>query len=305
MPAGAAMEIGFVGLGRMGKNMVTRLLRGGHRVVAWDPNASAVAEVAGAGAVAASGLGDVIAQLRDRPRAVWVMVPSGQPTEQVIHDLGQGLDRGDIVVDGGNSHYKESVRRGALLRERGVTFVDSGTSGGIWGLENGYCLMVGGDEAACKRLEPAFLTLAPPGGYARVGASGAGHFVKMIHNGIEYGLMEAYAEGFEILSASDYRLDLPRIASIWRYGSVVRSWLLDLAADALQEDPRLDHVKDYVDDSGEGRWTVVESVERAVPAPVLTLALQARFRSRQSSSFAGKMLAALRHKFGGHAVKTT
>jgi 6-phosphogluconate dehydrogenase len=305
MPAGAAMEIGFVGLGRMGKNMVTRLLRGGHRVVAWDPNAASVAEVAGAGAVAASGLGDVIAQLRDRPRAVWVMVPSGQPTEQVIHDLGQGLGRGDIVVDGGNSHYKESVRRGALLSERGVTFVDSGTSGGIWGLDNGYCLMVGGDEAACKRLEPVFLTLAPPGGYARVGASGAGHFVKMIHNGIEYGLMEAYAEGFEILSASDYRLDLPRIASIWRYGSVVRSWLLDLAADALQEDPRLDHVKDYVDDSGEGRWTVVESVERAVPAPVLTLALQARFRSRQSSSFAGKMLAALRHKFGGHAVKTT
>ncbi|HTM01166.1 MAG TPA: decarboxylating 6-phosphogluconate dehydrogenase [Candidatus Omnitrophota bacterium] len=305
MPAGAAMEIGFVGLGRMGKNMVVRLLRGGHRVVAWDPNAASVAEVAGAGAVAASGLGDVIAQLRDRPRAIWVMVPSGQPTEQVIRDLGAGLDRGDIVVDGGNSHYKESVRRGALLRERGVTFVDSGTSGGIWGLENGYCLMVGGDEAACKRLEPVFLTLAPAGGYARVGESGAGHFVKMIHNGIEYGLMEAYAEGFEILSASDYRLDLPRIASIWRYGSVVRSWLLDLAADALQEDPRLDHVKDYVDDSGEGRWTVVESVERAVPAPVLTLALQARFRSRQSSSFAGKMLAALRHKFGGHAVKTT
>ena len=305
MPAGAAMEIGFVGLGRMGKNMVVRLLRGGHRVVACDPNAASVAEVAGAGAVAASGLGDVIAQLRDRPRAVWVMVPSGQPTEQVIHDLGQGLDRGDIVVDGGNSHYKESVRRGALLSGRGVTFVDSGTSGGIWGLENGYCLMVGGDEAACKRLEPIFLTLAPPGGYARVGASGAGHFVKMIHNGIEYGLMEAYAEGFEILSASDYGLDLPRIASIWRYGSVVRSWLLDLAADALQEDPKLDHVKDYVDDSGEGRWTVVESVERAVPAPVLTLALQARFRSRQSSSFAGKMLAALRHKFGGHAVKTT
>jgi 6-phosphogluconate dehydrogenase len=305
MAAGAAMEIGFVGLGRMGKNMVLRLLRGGHRVVAWDPNAASVAEVAGAGAVGASGMGDLIAQLRDRPRAVWVMVPSGDPTEQVIQDLGQALDRGDIVVDGGNSHYKESVRRGALLRERGVTFVDSGTSGGIWGLENGYCLMVGGEEAACKRLEPVFLTLAPPDGYARMGESGAGHFVKMIHNGIEYGLMEAYAEGFEILAASDYRLDLARIASLWRNGSVVRSWLLDLAADALREDPKLDHVKDYVEDSGEGRWTVVESVERAVPAPVLTLALQARFRSRQSASFAGKMLAALRHKFGGHAVKTT
>ncbi|HYJ34283.1 MAG TPA: decarboxylating 6-phosphogluconate dehydrogenase [Candidatus Binatia bacterium] len=305
MAAGAAMEIGFVGLGRMGKNMVLRLLRGGHRVVAWDPNAASVAEVAGAGAVGASGMGDLIAQLRDRPRAVWVMVPSGDPTEQVIRDLGQALDRGDIVVDGGNSHYKESVRRGALLRERGVTFVDSGTSGGIWGLENGYCLMVGGEEAACKRLEPVFLTLAPPDGYARMGENGSGHFVKMIHNGIEYGLMEAYAEGFEILSASDYRLDLARIASLWRNGSVVRSWLLDLAADALREDPKLDHVKDYVEDSGEGRWTVVESVERAVPAPVLTLALQARFRSRQSASFAGKMLAALRHKFGGHAVKTT
>ena len=299
------MEIGFVGLGRMGKNMVLRLLRGGHRVVAWDPNAASVAEVAGAGAVGASGMGDLIAQLRDRPRAVWVMVPSGDPTEQVIRELGQALDRGDIVVDGGNSHYKESVRRGALLRERGVTFVDSGTSGGIWGLENGYCLMVGGEEAACKRLEPVFLTLAPPDGYARMGENGSGHFVKMIHNGIEYGLMEAYAEGFEILSASDYRLDLARIASLWRNGSVVRSWLLDLAADALREDPKLDHVKDYVEDSGEGRWTVVESVERAVPAPVLTLALQARFRSRQSASFAGKMLAALRHKFGGHAVKTT
>ena len=299
------MEIGFIGLGRMGGNMVQRLLRGGHRVVAWDPNAASVAEVAGAGAVAASSLGDVVARLGDRPRAIWSMVPSGNPTEQVIRDLGAAMERGDIVVDGGNSHYKESVRRGGLLRERGVSFIDSGTSGGIWGLENGYCLMVGGDAAACTRLEPVFTTLAPPNGYLRVGEVGAGHFVKMIHNGIEYGLMEAYAEGFEILSASDYKLDLARIASLWRNGSVVRSWLLDLAADALQEDPQLQHVKDYVDDSGEGRWTVVESVERAVPAPVLTLALQARFRSRQSASFAGKMLAALRHKFGGHAVKTT
>jgi len=299
------MEIGFIGLGRMGGNMVQRLLRGGHRVVAWDPNAASVAEVAGAGAVAASSLGDVVARLGDRPRAIWSMVPSGNPTEQVVRDLGAAMERGDIVVDGGNSHYKESVRRGGLLRERGVSFIDSGTSGGIWGLENGYCLMVGGDAAACTRLEPVFTTLAPPNGYLRVGEVGAGHFVKMIHNGIEYGLMEAYAEGFEILSASDYKLDLARIASLWRNGSVVRSWLLDLAADALQEDPQLQHVKDYVDDSGEGRWTVVESVERAVPAPVLTLALQARFRSRQSASFAGKMLAALRHKFGGHAVKTT
>jgi 6-phosphogluconate dehydrogenase len=299
------MEIGFVGLGRMGKNMVLRLLRGGHRVVAWDPNAASVAEVAGAGAVAATGIGDVIAKLGERPRAIWAMVPSGNPTEQVIRDLGGSLERDDIVVDGGNSHYKESVRRAALLRDRGVRFIDSGTSGGIWGLENGYCLMVGGDEAACSRLEPVFHTLAPPDGYLRVGESGSGHFVKMIHNGIEYGLMEAYAEGFEILAASDYRIDLARVASLWRNGSVVRSWLLDLAADALREDPRLEHVKDFVEDSGEGRWTVIESVERAVPAPVLTLALQARFRSRQPASFAGKLLAALRHKFGGHAVKTT
>lgn len=299
------MEIGFVGLGRMGKNMVLRLLRGGHRVVAWDPNAASVAEVAGAGAVAATGIGDLIAKLGERPRAIWTMVPAGNPTEQVIRDLGASLDRDDIVVDGGNSHYKESVRRAALLRDRGVRFIDSGTSGGIWGLENGYCLMVGGEEAACARLEPVFHTLAPPDGYLRVGESGSGHFVKMIHNGIEYGLMEAYAEGFEILAASEYRIDLARVASLWRNGSVVRSWLLDLAADALREDPRLEHVKDFVEDSGEGRWTVIESVERAVPAPVLTLALQARFRSRQPASFAGKLLAALRHKFGGHAVKTT
>jgi 6-phosphogluconate dehydrogenase len=299
------MEIGFVGLGRMGKNMVLRLLRGGHRVVAWDPNPASVSEVAGAGAVAASSLVDVIAKLGDRPRAVWAMVPSGDPTEQVIRDLGTALAAGDIVVDGGNSHYKESLRRGKHLLERGIRFIDSGTSGGIWGLENGYCLMVGGDAAACARLEPVFTTLAPPDGYLRVGEMGSGHFVKMIHNGIEYGLMEAYAEGFEILAASEYTLDLARIASLWRNGSVVRSWLLDLAADALREDPRLDHVKDFVEDSGEGRWTVIESVERAVPAPVLTLALQARFRSRQPSSFAGKLLAALRHKFGGHAVKTS
>jgi 6-phosphogluconate dehydrogenase len=299
------LELGFVGLGRMGGNMVLRLLKGGHRIVAWDPNASTLAETAGAGAVAASGLHDVVAQLREKPRAVWVMVPSGTPTEQVIHDLAQALAPGDVVIDGGNSYYKDSVRRAGLLRERGVQYVDSGTSGGIFGLQNGYCLMVGGDEAVCRRLEPVFTTLAPPEGYARVGENGAGHYVKMIHNGIEYGMMEAYAEGFEILQASPYNLDLARIASLWRNGSVVRSWLLDLAAEALREDPKLEHVKDYVEDSGEGRWTVVESIERAIPAPVLALALQARFRSRQPSSFGAKVLAALRNKFGGHPVKTT
>jgi 6-phosphogluconate dehydrogenase len=298
------VEIGFVGLGRMGRNMVVRLLRGKHRVVAWDPNAASVAEVVAAGAVGASGIRDVIAKLGDRPRAVWAMVPSGDPTEQVIRDLGAALESGDAAIDGGNSHYKDSIRRAGYLKERGIQFVDSGTSGGIWGLENGYCLMVGGNEVVCRRLEPVFKTLAPPDGYARVGENGAGHYVKMIHNGIEYGLMEAYAEGFELLQASPFSLDLPRVASLWRNGSVVRSWLLDLAADALREDPRLDHVKDYVDDSGEGRWTVVESVERAVPAPVLALALQSRFRSRQPASFAAKLLAALRNKFGGHPVKT-
>jgi 6-phosphogluconate dehydrogenase len=289
----------------MGRNMVLRLVKGGHRIVAWDPNASTLAETAGAGAVAASGLHDVVAQLREKPRAVWVMVPSGTPTEQVVHDLAQALAPGDVVIDGGNSYYKDSVRRAGLLRERGVQYVDSGTSGGIFGLQNGYCLMVGGDEAVCRRLEPLFTTLAPPEGYARVGENGAGHYVKMIHNGIEYGMMEAYAEGFEILQASPYNLDLARIASLWRNGSVVRSWLLDLAAEALREDPKLSHVKDYVEDSGEGRWTVVESIERAIPAPVLALALQARFRSRQPSSFGAKVLAALRNKFGGHPVKTT
>jgi 6-phosphogluconate dehydrogenase len=293
-----------VGLGRMGRNMVLRLLEGGHRIVAWDPNAATLAETAGAGAVAASGLHDVVAKLREKPRAVWAMVPAGTATEQVVHDLGQALAPGDAVIDGGNSYYKDSVRRAGLLRERGIHFVDSGTSGGVFGLANGYCLMVGGDEAVCSRLEPLFTTLAPPGGYARMGECGAGHFVKMIHNGIEYGLMEAYAEGFEILESSPYGLDLARIASLWRNGSVVRSWLLDLAAEALQEDPHLAHVKDYVEDSGEGRWTVIESVERAIPAPVLALALQARFRSRQPSSFGGKILAALRNKFGGHPVKS-
>jgi len=299
------VEIGFIGLGRMGKNMVLRLRRGGHRVVAWDPNPESMAEVLRAGAVGASGIGDVAAKLSERPRAVWIMVPSGNATDQVLRDLAQALDPNDIVVDGGNSYYKDSVRRAALLGERKIQLIDSGTSGGVWGLANGYCLMVGGDESACRRLEPIFTTLAPPDGYARVGESGAGHLVKMIHNGIEYGMMEAYAEGFEILSASPYGLDLPRIASLWRNGSVVRSWLLDLAAEALREDPKLDRVKDYVEDSGEGRWTVMESVERAVPAPVLTLALQARFRSRQEASFAGKLLAALRNKFGGHPVKTS
>lgn len=299
------MELGFVGLGRMGKNMVLRLLRGSHRIVAFDRDPRSVAEVVAAGAVAATGIDDLASKLQDRPRAVWSMVPSGAPTEQVLEDLARILEPGDLVIDGGNSYYKDTVRRGERLAAGRIHLVDAGTSGGIWGLENGYCLMVGGDESACRRLEPLFTTLAPERGYARVGAGGAGHLVKMIHNGIEYGMMEAYAEGFELLEASPYGIDLPRVAELWRHGSVVRSWLLDLASSALSEDPKLSKVKDYVEDSGEGRWTVIESVERAVPAPVLTLALQARFRSRQSSSFGGRLLAALRNKFGGHAVKSS
>lgn len=299
------MELGFVGLGRMGKNMVVRLVRGKHRVVAWAPSPESVREVAKEGAIGASSLADLVLKLGDRPRAVWTMVPSGDVTEQVIREVAGHLEPGDIVIDGGNSNYKDSIRRAVFLAEKKIHFVDSGTSGGIWGLANGYCLMIGGDEGICRRLEPLFTTLAPPDGYRRVGPNGAGHLVKMIHNGIEYGMMQSYAEGFEILKASPYKLDLAQVAALWQHGSVVRSWLLDLAADALREDPELKSVSDYVDDSGEGRWTVIESVERAVPAPVLTLALQARFRSRQEASFQGKLLAALRNKFGGHAVKNT
>jgi 6-phosphogluconate dehydrogenase len=299
------MELGFVGLGRMGKNMVLRLLKGGHRVVGWDRAAESIAEVAGAGAVGAKDLRDLVRRLESRPRAVWAMVPSGEATEETIRSLAEVLEPGDTVVDGGNSYYKDSVRRAAFLAERKIDFVDAGTSGGIWGLEQGYCLMAGGSEEVCRRLEPIFTTLAPANGYARVGANGAGHLVKMVHNGVEYGMMQAYAEGFEILKASPYGLDLGQVSELWRHGSVVRSWLLDLATDALRDDPSLEHVADYVEDSGEGRWTVIESVERAVPAPVLALALQARFRSRQESSFQGRLLAALRNKFGGHAVKRT
>jgi 6-phosphogluconate dehydrogenase len=299
------MELGFIGLGRMGKNMVLRLLDGKHRIVAWDRSPDPVREVEAKGAVPASSPPDLVSKLRDTPRAVWIMVTAGDPTEQVIRDLAPLLKPGDAIVDGGNSYYKDSVRRASWLGERKIDFIDAGTSGGIWGRANGYCLMVGGPEPVLKRLLPIMKTLAPADGYARVGENGAGHFTKMVHNGIEYGLMQSYAEGFEILNASPYKLDLGAISNLWNHGSVVRSWLLELAASAFQEDPKLDHVKGYVEDSGEGRWTVMESIERAVPAPVLALSLQTRFRSRQSDSFQGKVLAALRHKFGGHPVKTT
>jgi len=286
----------------MGKNMVLRLLRDKHRIVGWNREPEPIAEVARAGAVAASSMADLAGCLAERPRAVWVMVPSGDATEQVIRDVAALLSPGDTIIDGGNSYYKDSVRRAQWLAERKIDFVDSGTSGGIWGLSVGYCLMVGGSEDVCRRLEPIFRMLAPEGGYARVGANGSGHLVKMIHNGIEYGMMQAYAEGFELLHASPYGLDLRQIASLWQHGSVVRSWLLELAESAFSEDPELRGVGDAVDDSGEGRWTVLESLERAVPVPVLALALQARFRSRQHPSFQGQVLAALRNKFGGHAI---
>jgi 6-phosphogluconate dehydrogenase len=299
------MELGFIGLGRMGKNMVFRLLEGKHRVVAWDRAPEPVREVEVKGATGASSASDLVAKLREVPRAVWIMLPAGEPTEQVLRDVASLLKPGDTLIDGGNSYYKDSVRRAAWLAERKIHFIDAGVSGGVWGLTVGYCLMVGGPDEACRRLEPLFKTLAPTDGYARIGGSGAGHFTKMIHNGIEYGLMQAYAEGFELLRASPYGVDLRSIAALWNRGSVVRSWLLELAEDAFEEDPDLGHVRGYVEDSGEGRWTVMESIERGVPAPVLTLALATRFRSRQTDSFQAKVLAALRHKFGGHEVKTT
>jgi 6-phosphogluconate dehydrogenase len=296
------MQIGFVGLGRMGGNMVTRLQRGGHTVVAFDRAESARAAAAATGAGAADSRGMLVQALAP-PRAVWVMVPAGAPTETTIDELAGLLAAGDVIIDGGNTKWTDDVRRAERLRPRGIAYVDAGTSGGIWGLENGYCLMVGGDEEVVARLAPIFTTLAPPDGFLRVGAAGAGHYVKMIHNGIEYALMQAYAEGFELMSESDYGLDLPRIAHLWNQGSVVRSWLLELTADALAANPKLANLKPYVEDSGEGRWTVEDAIAKAVPAPTITAALFARFRSRRDNSFADRMLAALRNAFGGHAVR--
>jgi len=297
------MELGFVGLGRMGMNMVLRLLQGGHRIIAYNRSPGKVKEVEGKGAIGAYSLAELAGKLT-RPRAVWVMVPAGEAVDQNIEELTAHLSPGDIIIDGGNSNYKDSVRRSKSITERGFKFLDVGTSGGIWGLKIGYCIMIGGEETVFKRLEPIFKTLAPENGYMHVGPSGAGHFVKMIHNGIEYGLLQAYAEGFEILNASSYKLDLPKIANLWNHGSVVRSWLLELAEMAFQKDPELDSIRGYIEDSGEGRWTVQEAIERDVPAPVITLSLQARFRSRQDDSFGAKVIAALRNEFGGHAVKT-
>ncbi len=295
------MELGFIGLGRMGLNMTRRLIQGGHKVVAYDRGAAPIEQARDAGATPARTLAELVAALTP-PRALWAMIPAGAPVDELLDTLEPLLARGDVVVDGGNSNYKDSRRRHERLAVRGLSFVDAGTSGGIWGLENGFCLMVGGDPAAIARLRPALETLAPPQGWMHVGPSGAGHFSKMIHNGIEYGMMQSYGEGFELLKASDYDYDLAAIAKLWNRGSVVRSWLLELAERAFEKDPGLEKLRGWVDDSGEGRWTVQEAIDRAVPAEVLTLALMARFRSRQSDSFRDKVLAALRNEFGGHAV---
>ena len=299
------MEIGMIGLGRMGANMTTRLLGGGHRVVAFDRAPDAVAAAVKGGATGAASLAELVGALA-APRAVWVMVPAGDPTESTIRALADALAPGDTVIDGGNSNYRDSMRRGGFLETKQIRFIDAGTSGGIWGLKEGYSLMVGGEKAAVERLRPIFETLAPAAdrGWGHVGPSGAGHFTKMVHNGIEYGLMQAYAEGFAILrQKEELGLDVAQVAQIWRDGSVVRSWLLDLTAAALRENPALDGIAPYVADSGEGRWTVAEAIDLDVPAPVITLSLIARLRSRTQDSYADKLLAAMRNQFGGHAIR--
>jgi 6-phosphogluconate dehydrogenase len=296
------MDIGMVGLGRMGANMTRRLLRGGHRVVVYDRAPAAVQALAAEGAQGAASLAQLVEALPP-PRVVWLMVPAGAPVEEAVRELGGLLQPGDVLVDGGNSHYRDSMRRAETLRRFGVRFLDAGTSGGIWGLQVGYCLMVGGDAEAFALVEPALRTLAPEGGYLHTGASGSGHFTKMVHNGIEYGMLQALGEGFELLHAAPFALDLPHIAALWTRGSVIRSWLLELLADALRKNPTLADIAGYVEDSGEGRWTVQEAVDLAVPVPVLALSLFARFASRQEESFAAKVIAALRQEFGGHAVR--
>ncbi len=325
------MQLGMIGLGRMGANMARRLMRAGHECVVFDLDPENVKRLAGEGATGAKSLEDFVSRL-SVPRAAWLMVPAGAPTEQTVAALGERMKAGDIIIDGGNSHFKDDVRRARMLAQKGIHYVDVGTSGGIWGLEQGYCLMVGGEAEAVKRLEPIFQALAPgrgqiartPGrenlsstaeeGYIHCGPAGSGHFVKMVHNGIEYGLMQAYAEGFDILRNANsqelpedlrYDLNLADIAEVWRRGSVIRSWLLDLSAMALVEDPALSSYTGFVQDSGEGRWTIMAAIEEAVPADVLSASLYARFRSRQEHTFAEKLLSAMRHKFGGHLEPPT
>jgi 6-phosphogluconate dehydrogenase len=297
------MDMGFVGLGRMGANMVRRLLLDQHRIVAYNRTAEKTREIITEGADGAFSLSELVAKL-ERPRVVWVMVPSGDATESMIDELAGLLERGDTIVDGGNSHFRDSIRRQARVSAGGIGFVDAGTSGGVWGRKVGYCLMVGGEPETVKRLEPIFRSLAPEGGYLRAGGPGAGHYVKMVHDGIEYGLMQTYAEGFEILHASDYKLDLAAVADLWTHGSVVRSWLLELAAAAFSRDQELNQLKGWVVDSGEGRWTIQEAIDRDVPAPVITLSLLNRLRSRPDDSYQGRVLSAFRNEFSGPAAKT-
>jgi len=297
------MKIGFIGLGKMGGSMVERLLGGGHEVIAYDRDAGAVKAAEKKGAAGARTIAAVAGGLGP-PRIVWIMVPAGSITAQVIEELSGALGAGDIIIDGGNSNYADTLHRAGTLRQRGIHMLDAGTSGGIWGLKEGYCIMVGGDEAAFKTAEPVFKTLSPEDGYTRVGDCGAGHFVKMVHNGIEYALLQAYGEGFEILKAKkEFGLDLLKIARLWNHGSVVRSWILELSELAFGKDPNLETVKGYVEDSGEGRWTVVEAINESIPAPAITLALLQRFASRQEESFSAKLIAALRNEFGGHSIR--
>jgi len=299
------MQLGMIGLGRMGANMTTRLLQGGHEIVVYDRNAEAVELASQGGATGAESLADVVDRL-ETPKAIWVMVPSGAPTEETVEELAGLLSTGDTVIDGGNSNYKDTMRRGQRLAESGLHLVDAGTSGGIWGLQQGYSLMIGGDADAVRRLNPIFETLAPSAelGWGHVGPSGSGHFTKMLHNGIEYGMMQAMAEGFAILKKkTEFNLDLHQIAEIWRHGSVIRSWLLDLTAEALKQDQDLEAIAPFVSDSGEGRWTVAEAIELDVPAPVITHSLIARLRSRDEVGYADRMLSAMRNQFGGHAIK--
>jgi 6-phosphogluconate dehydrogenase len=298
------MEIAFVGLGRMGGGMTHRLLDDGHTVFGYAPNETDRNTLEERGGTAGTSLEELVSLMTERPRVVWSMVPAGKATEDTIFGLADLLEEGDIVVDGGNTNFRDDQRRAKALEQKGIRFIDAGTSGGVWGYDVGYCLMVGGPDPAVERLAPVLTTLAPPDGWLHCGPVGAGHFVKMIHNGIEYGLMQAYAEGFEILEKSEFELDQAAIAELWGRGSVVRSWLLELLARALREDNNLERIQGYVDDSGEGRWTVQEAINEAVPAPVIALSLMMRQRSRQEESYAAKVNAALRNQFGGHAVQT-
>jgi 6-phosphogluconate dehydrogenase len=297
------MKLGMIGLGKMGGNMTERLMQDGHKVVVFDRSPETIAKYVALGSEGADDVASMVSKL-ESPRVVWIMVPSGKPVDDTIALLLPGMSKGDVIIDGGNSNFHDTMRRGAELASKGIEFVDSGTSGGIWGLKNGYCLMIGASQPAFDLCEPIFKTLAPADGYAHMGPTGAGHYVKMIHNGIEYGMLQAYAEGYEILHASkDFQLDLHKIASVWNHGSVVRSWINELAERAFAKEGNVEALKGFIADSGEGRWTVQEAVDLDVPAPVITLSLLMRLRSRQDDSFGGKVIAALRNEFGGHAVQ--